>query len=133
MIISHKHKFVFVKTHKTAGTRIEAFLAEIAGDDAVVTPVDPPVEGHVARNYTVPDDVGGQLVWRARTRPSAKSRTPRTGTTSPRVGIRTQLGRRRWDGVFHVLLRAQPVGEGVSGYYFATGVDGAFAATSEPT
>ena len=31
MIISHEHKFIFLKTKKTAGTAIEAALSELCG------------------------------------------------------------------------------------------------------
>ena len=50
MIISHTHKFIFVKTVKTAGTSIEVFLSQHCGPDDIVTPVDPPVDGHQPRN-----------------------------------------------------------------------------------
>lgn len=50
-VISFKHRFVFIKTTKTAGTSIEVELSRLAGDDAVVTPVVPPEEGHLPRNY----------------------------------------------------------------------------------
>ena len=39
MIISHKYKYIFVKTEKTAGTSIEIALSEFCGPDDVVTPI----------------------------------------------------------------------------------------------
>jgi hypothetical protein len=51
MIISHTHKFIFVKTRKTAGTSIEAFLSKQCGPEDILTPVLPKVEGHAPRNF----------------------------------------------------------------------------------
>jgi hypothetical protein len=51
MIISHKHKFIFVKTVKTAGTSIEVFLSQHCGPDDVLTPIFPAIDGHEPRNY----------------------------------------------------------------------------------
>lgn len=51
MIISHEHKFIFIKTAKTASTSIEVFLSPQCGPEDVVTPIRPPVEGHQPRNY----------------------------------------------------------------------------------
>ncbi len=50
MIISHKHRFIFVKTFKTAGTSIEVFLSRHCGPHDVLTPIVPHVEPHRARN-----------------------------------------------------------------------------------
>jgi len=39
MIISHKHKFIFIKTRKTAGSSIELFLSSFCGPEDVITPL----------------------------------------------------------------------------------------------
>lgn len=41
MIISHKHRFIFIKTKKTAGTSLEIALSAICGDKDVITPISP--------------------------------------------------------------------------------------------
>ncbi len=51
MIVSHEHKFIFIKTAKTAGTSIEVFLSQQCGPDDIVTPITPPIELHCPRNY----------------------------------------------------------------------------------
>ena len=41
MIISHRYKFIFLKTNKTAGTSVEIALSKICGPDDVITPISP--------------------------------------------------------------------------------------------
>lgn len=56
MIISHRHKFIFLKTQKTAGTSIEFALSGMCGVDDTLTPTGPLSEEHLrlgrgAQNY----------------------------------------------------------------------------------
>ena len=51
MIVSHKYKFIFIKTRKSAGTSIEIFLSPHCGKEDIVCPTNPHVEPHRARNY----------------------------------------------------------------------------------
>jgi hypothetical protein len=39
MIVSHAHKFIFLKTKKTAGTSIELALSELCGPQDIITPL----------------------------------------------------------------------------------------------
>src|ERR1051326_1226986 len=39
MILSHRYRFIFIKTRKTAGTSIEIALSRFCGADDVITPI----------------------------------------------------------------------------------------------
>lgn len=41
MILSHEHRFVFLKTNKTGGTSIEIALSRYCGPDDIITPISP--------------------------------------------------------------------------------------------
>ncbi len=46
MILSHRHKFVFIKGIKVAGTSAEIALSQLCGAEDIVTPVTPADEHH---------------------------------------------------------------------------------------
>ena len=58
MIVSHKHRFIFLKTRKTGSSSVEVALSAICGPDDVITPLMARDEalraGQGARNYLIP-------------------------------------------------------------------------------
>ncbi|HUS65246.1 MAG TPA: hypothetical protein VMZ28_11915 [Kofleriaceae bacterium] len=63
MVISHRHRFVFIKTRKTAGTSVEIVLSSLAEADAVVTPTTPPEPDHHPRNWRRRFNPVPELAW----------------------------------------------------------------------
>lgn len=59
MIVSHKKRFIFLKTAKTAGSSIEVFLDPHCGSDDILTSFSKPEHGHNPRNHRAGFDVKG--------------------------------------------------------------------------
>jgi len=61
MIVSHKHKFIFIHTKKTAGTYVSMLLASVCGDADIIAPYNEEdsrilrdIYGVESRNYKIP-------------------------------------------------------------------------------
>jgi len=51
MIISHQYRFIFIKTHKTAGSSLEMAMGPLCGADDVITHMEDNLDSGVPRNY----------------------------------------------------------------------------------
>jgi len=123
MIISHKYQFIFVKTKKTAGTSLEVFLSQHCGESDVVTPINPRVEPHVARNYQHRFNPIPELALRLR---SGKSPKPvlqdiEAGIAFynhlPAFAIHARVPRRVWNSYFKFCVERNPWDKTLSYYH----------------
>jgi hypothetical protein len=100
MIVSHKYRFIFVKTLKTAGTSIEVFLSQHCGPDDVVTPILPHVEPHRPRNH---EGFFNHI---------------------PAAAIRERVGPAIWDGYFKFCVERNPWDKTLSYYHMMNAREG---------
>ena len=108
MIISHKHKFIFLKTTKTAGTSIEIGLSRFCGPDDVITRIS--TEDEEIRNdlgYPGPQNIRRYLWRRGRyhNHMSAKD-------------ARRLVGRKTWNSYYKFCFERNPWDRVISYYYW---------------
>ncbi len=106
MIISHRHKFIFLKPRKVAGTSVEVALAQHCGEDDIVTPID---------GFDPKWDVDQYA------HPGKKQRGYQRHATPKRV--RRRLGRELWDAYFKFTVTRNPWDLVVSQYHWAARTD----------
>lgn len=98
-LISFQHRFIFVKTQKTAGTSVETDLSPRLEPEAIVTPIIPPEPGHVARNYQ--DDQGNALYF----------------NHMPLTLIRERLGAGQFNSMARICIEREPVSKCISHFH----------------
>jgi hypothetical protein len=133
VIVSHEHRFIFLKTRKTAGTSVELLLSRIAGPDAIVTPITPEEPGHEPRSHK-----GGrreELRWlhanpkgRARSVPtliSGRNRDRRRDYYNhmPAWLVRAKVGETTWNDYFKFCFERNPWDKVLSLYWWVTRED----------
>ena len=104
MIVSHRHKFVFVKTHKTAGSSLEVALARECGDEDVVSHMEDNIASGVLRNYGPSSRLGGAYNRHKLLRKLVHRHSPLLGDYyyehMPAWRIRELIGPERWESYF---------------------------------
>lgn len=130
MILSHRHRFIFLKTGKTAGTSVELLLRKACGPDDVITPVTPddeelaraigaPGPQHWEPRRRSPSDWSRQRVRRLLRRPPR--RPPSTyWNHMPAAVVREVVGDDIWQSYHKVSIERDPWDKVVSTYYWST-------------
>jgi len=122
MIISHKYRFIFIKTMKTAGTSVEIALSEFLGDDDICTPLADADENtrrnlgyKGARNYFVPLSGYRMKNWK---KLLLKRKRLRYYTHSSASRVRRLVGNDIWNSYFKFCFERNPWDKTISAYYW---------------
>jgi hypothetical protein len=100
VIISHKHKFIYIKTRKTASTSIQVLLAPHCGKNDVITPMKPITSDRIKKYNKL-----------------AKNYEGFTSHMSSKK-IRKKVGKKIWNEYFKFTFERNPWDKLVSRYSF---------------
>ena len=123
MIVSHRLRFVFVKTKKTAGTSLEIALSGLCGPEDVITPISPADEAE-RRRLGYP---GPQNLDRPAARASSLRRALRRGrgrrfrNHTPAATARALLTPDVWGRYFTFAFDRNPWDRAISMYHWRGG------------
>jgi Sulfotransferase family len=126
MIVSHKHKFIFIKTEKTASSSIEIALSRVCGPDDIITPARADLEAQRAtpgQNYRIEHPLKPQRpLWRRILRRPERLYHPSVGYYEhmPAWRIRTYVGDDVWNSYFKFAFTRNPWDAQVSYYFYKT-------------
>ncbi|MGN2275058.1 sulfotransferase family 2 domain-containing protein [Priestia megaterium] len=110
MIISHKHKFIFLKTVKTAGTSIEISLSRYCDKEDIITPIAPEDEKMRARLNVKPQNFM-----------DSNNKQRKFFNHYRADKIKKTIGEDIWNSYYKFSFDRNPWDKVISHYYFKTG------------
>ena len=125
MILSHKHKFIFIKCRKTAGTSVEISLSKLCGPKDIITPLTP--EDDKARldlgirggqNYLLPKS---EMPFKDRWNFSKKGAQPKKFRNHISAAEVAELIPDVWNSYFKFTVERNPFDKVVSYYFWKRG------------
>jgi hypothetical protein len=123
MIVSHRHRFIFVRTRKTAGTSVEIALSKFCGPDDIITRDADDALRHEL-GYPGPQNDGG-IPWSAYTfsewrRLLTRGERARFKNHTPAARIRSLVGDEIWRSYYKFAIERDPWDKAISLYYWRT-------------
>jgi len=127
MIVSHRHRFIFIKTNKTGSTSIEAAISQLCGPEDIITPFradnEPYRQGGYPRNYRIEHPLKPKRpLWRKLLRRPERYYHPSVGYFEhmPAWRVRAYLGDEIWKSYFKFAFERNPWDRQVSWYFYKT-------------
>lgn len=123
MIISHRHKFIFIKTQKTAGTSIEIALSKYCGPEDIISRISS-VDEKLRRSLGYPGSQNCYKSWHEFNsadwyRQLVKFRRPKKYYNHmPAWLIRDYIGEKIWNSYYKFCFERNPWDKAVSLYYW---------------
>jgi hypothetical protein len=122
MIVSHAHRFIFLKTKKTAGTSTELALSAFCGPDDIIPPLrkhEGLRRGEGPRNW---QRTGPSRVWRQLVDVKLLGKRPDRIDYHPHMSardLRAAIGKACWNAYFKFVVERNPWDRQVSYWQFS--------------